>query len=192
MNVLVVHSHPDPESFGAAVRDAALRGLEQGGHDVTLLDLEAEGYDPCLTEADLLGIQPDVRRHLDVVAAADVLIFTYPTFWSGLPAMLKGWIDRTMPPDAEFAESVDDRPRGDLGHIRQIVGVTTYGSPRSYRWVVGDGGRRTLRQLRWSAGVRCRLRWLALDRLDGRTHDERSAFLDEVEQSMAALAAGRR
>lgn len=184
----MVHAHPDPESFGAALRDAAIRGLEAAGHAVTLLDLDAENYQPCPTRSDLVASDPVVRHHIDLVAAADVLVFVYPTFWSGLPAVLKGWIDRTMPPDTDVADAMGTRERAELSRIRGIVGLTTYGSPRSYRWLVGDGGRRTLRRLRWTAGLRCRFRWLALDSLDGRTDAERAAFIVDVEHAMATLS----
>lgn len=199
MQVLVVHAHPDPESFGAAVRDAALRGLAAGGHDTTLLDLEAEAYQPCLTERDYddydqIG-QPEgpghhdsaVQRHIDVLRAADVVVFIYPTFWSGLPAMLKGWIDRTMLPGVGFSVKPGGGVRGELRNLRRVIGITTYGSPRSYRWLVGDAGRRTLRLVRRSAGPRCRFQWLSLDTLDGRTDHERRAFLSRVEAALGQL-----
>ncbi len=190
MKVLVVHAHPDPESFGAAVRDAAMRGLAAAGHDVTLLDLEAENYQPCLTGAE--DSDPVVQRHIDAVRTADALMFTYPTYWSGFPAVLNGWIERTLLPDAGISDRSNGTLRSELRRVRHIVGITTYGSPRAYRWLVGDAGRRTLRHLRWSAGLRCRFHWLSLDRLDGRTHTERSVFLLEVEQAMTELMTGRR
>jgi len=199
VNVLVVYAHPDPESFGADLRDAAVRGLRTGGHEVTVLDLEAERYEPCLTLADYEAYDkigqldgdghhdPVVQRHIAAVRAADVLTFIYPTFWSGLPAMLKGWIDRTMLPGVSFSVKPGGGVRGELGHVQRVIGVTTYGSPRSYRWIVGDGGRRTLRLLRRSAKLRCRFQWLALDTLDGRSNDERRAFLAHVESTLAEL-----
>ena len=197
MNVLVVYAHPDPTSFGSAVRDVAVRGLTSGGHDVTVIDLEAENYQPCLTRADYDAYDdvearrsdghhdPEVQRHIEAVRAAEVLVFVFPTFWSGLPAVLQGWIERTMLPGVAFSVTPGGGIRGELGHLRRIIGITTYGSPRLYRWVVGDGGRRTLRQLSRAAGLRCRFQWLALDTLDGRTNTERQAFLADVESRLA-------
>ena len=48
MNILVVYSHPVPESFNAAIRDAAVEALTRAGHTVRLLDLHAEGFDPVM------------------------------------------------------------------------------------------------------------------------------------------------
>lgn len=187
MKVLVVHAHPDPESYGAAIRDAALAGLEAGRHDVCLIDLGAEDYQPCLTAAEhdgypLIGRSggihhpdPVVRSHIAAVREAEALVFVYPTFWSGLPAILDGWIERSLLP-------------GVVDHLGLVMGISTYGSPRSYRLVVGDGGKRILRMIRRTAGRRCRFRWLALDTLDGRADHERAAFLRDVETEMAALS----
>lgn len=193
MKVLVVHAHPDPDSFGAAVRDAVLRGLD--GHDVTLLDLEADGYQPCLTPTDYEHYDtsaaahhdPTVATHIAALQETEAIIFTFPTFWSGLPAVLKGWLDRTMLPGVAFSVSSNGRLRGELRNVRHVVGVTTYGSPRSYRWVVGDGGRRTIRGVRANCGLRCRMRWLSLDTLDGRPDADRREFLEQVESKIASL-----
>lgn len=200
MNVLVVHAHPDPDSFGAAVRDAVLRGLASAGHQVTLLDLEAENYQPCLTRHDYdrydsqerpgatAHHDPVVADHIEALRNADAVIFTFPTFWSGLPAVLKGWIDRTLLPGVGFSVRPSGRLRGELRRVRHVIGVTTYGSPRSYRWFVGDGGRRTIRTVRANCGLRCRMRWLCLDSLDGRPDGDRTDFLSTVEQTMAGLS----
>ncbi len=163
---------------------------------MTLLDLEAEDYQPCLTRSDYERYDSSGADHHDATVAAHVaalqeaeaLVFTFPTFWSGLPAVLKGWIDRTLLPGVGFSVRPNGRLRGELRQVRHVIGVTTYGSPRAYRWIVGDGGRRTIRAVRANCGVRCRMRWLSLDSLDGRPHSDRRGFLEQVEQKMADLA----
>lgn len=194
MQVLVVHAHPDPKSFGAALRDAAIRGLESAGHDVHLIDLYEIDYEPWLTEAehrDYLTLgecnpDPVVRSHIELVKRCDAFVFVFPTFWSGMPAILKGWLDRTMVPDVAFTlDPASQRIHGALRHVRSFTGITTYGSSRRYRWLAGDGGRRTLRALRLSAGVRSRTRWISLDDMDRRHSTDRVAFVAEVEKRMA-------
>ena len=200
VRVLVVHAHPDPESYGAAVRDATVRGLEQGGHEVDLVDLAAIGYAPRLTAEEHRNYDtiaddhpdPTVRSHIELVRACQAIVVVYPTFWSGMPAVLKGWLERTMLPGVSFRlHSTTRKVVGALDHVDHLVGVTTYGSPRGYRLLVGDGGRRTLWTLRLSCGRRCRFRWLALDAIDTRPERDRIQFLDRVEARMAELGSGR-
>ncbi len=52
MRVLVVYAHPDPSSFTHALLGEFTRGLVDGGHDVTVSDLYAIGFDPVFTQHD--------------------------------------------------------------------------------------------------------------------------------------------
>ncbi len=197
MRFLVVHAHPDPDSFSHAIRAAALKGLAAADHEVELIDLYAEDFDPCMSEAehrDYLTISedhpdPDVRRSIELVRWAEGLIVIYPTWWSGLPAILKGWFERVFLPGVSFTIDPGTKPlRPALNDMRRLVGITTYGSSRPYRLAVGDPGRRTLlRTIRLAMGRRCRSSWISLDTLDGRSPEERAEFLAHVEAEMAAL-----
>lgn len=197
VEVLVVYANPEPASYGAAVRDAAVDGARQGGHRVTVVDLYAEGFDPCLSAAehrrylDVAGDHPDpvVRRHIGLVRGADCLVFVYPTWWSGLPAIAKGWLERVLLPGVAFTlDPRTNRVRPALGNLTHLVGVTTRGGPRWESLLLGDAGRRTVtRGVRAVAARRCHTRWLALHRLDTATDAERRAFLDRVAGTMRAL-----
>ena len=117
MHVLIVHAHPEPGSFTAAMRDAAVEVLGGEGHAVQVSDLYAKGFDPVAKAADFTQRQnPDylvyaleqrhgwetgtiadnIRAELELVLWADLLILSFPLFWFSLPAMLKGWIDRVL------------------------------------------------------------------------------------------------
>ncbi|MDQ1424363.1 MAG: hypothetical protein QOD72_1861, partial [Acidimicrobiaceae bacterium] len=97
----MVHAHPNPDSFNAAVCQTVIDTLTRHGHGVDAIDLYAEEFVPAmtteehrayLTEHPILSEQ--VRRYAELVTRADALVFVYPTWWSGLPAMLKGWLER--------------------------------------------------------------------------------------------------
>ena len=49
MRILAVYCHPLPTSYAAALKDAALAALARAGHEVRLIDLYAEGFDPVLS-----------------------------------------------------------------------------------------------------------------------------------------------
>jgi len=197
MRVLVIHAHPDSESFSHAVLAATLDGLARAGHDATVIDLYALDYPGGLSrdewrayETNSPVLDPLVAEHVALVRAADALVFVYPTWWSSVPAILKSWLERTMVMGLAF--TLDERTRRiqpGLGHLRHLVGISTYGSPRWYVKLINDNGRRTItRTLRLSTGGKARTTWLPLYTLDGRTPDSRRAFLDRVRRSMEKLS----
>lgn len=195
MRVLVVYCHPCPESFCAAIRDAALEALAAAGHEARLLDLYAEGFDPVLSAAGRRAYhvpgenEAGVAEHLAHLRWCEALLFVYPTWWYGLPAMLKGWLDRVWIPHATFTMPEGDRPIGRvLTNIRVIGAVSTLGSPRWWWWVVGMPGRRTLLTgLSVLCHPRCRTVWLAHHKMDASTPASRAAFLARVRARLRRL-----
>ncbi len=196
MRVLVVFCHPVPESFGAAVRDAAVAGLTDAGHEVRLIDLYAEGFDPVMRADERRGYHDEtvnrapVADHLARLAWCEGLVFVTPIWWYGPPAMLKGWLDRVWVPGATFLMPKKGEPiRGVLKNIRFLGAVTTHGSPWAWwRFVMGEPGRRILiRGLRPLIAARARTLWLALHEMDTRTAAEREAFLATVRAKLARV-----
>ena len=102
MKILLVYCHPNPASFTASVKDTALSALQASGHEVDVLDLYAEGFEPVMSREERLGYhtpgenRAPVASHLDRVKAAEGLLFVYPTWWYAQPAMLKGWLELVL------------------------------------------------------------------------------------------------
>ena len=117
MKVLIVHAHPEPQSFTAALRDQAIATLEAQGHEVQVSDLYKMNWNPVASADDFssrenpeylvyaleqrLGVKSqslaaDIQAELDKLLWADLLILNFPIFWFSAPAMLKGWIDRVL------------------------------------------------------------------------------------------------
>ena len=196
MLTLLVVAHPSPDSYSRAVAARAEAGLVTAGHEVIVLDLYAMGVRPAMTteerhayHGDSPILDPVIAEHADLVRRAQALVFVYPTWWSGLPAILKGWLERVMVPGVGFVlDERTNKVRPGLGQMRRIVGISTYGSPRSYVRLVNDNGRRILtRALRLSCGFRVRTSWLGLYSIDTATPAERNEFLARVERELAEL-----
>jgi len=194
MRVLVVYCHPDPDSLVAAARDRALAGLASAGHEVRVTDLYADGFEPAMSAQERLahsdpGVEPDLQPYADDLAWAEALVLVYPTWVSGQPATLKGWIDRVW-----VAGVAWELPEGakvlrpSLGNIRRIVVVTTHGSSKWINAVQGEAGKRTVtRAIRTMCNKRTRTTWCALYGLDTIDGSKRIAFLDRVERTLAKL-----
>lgn len=195
MKVLLVHCHPNPESFAAASRDCALAGLGAGGHDVRVHDLYAEGFRPELSawerthQFDDPAGKPDIATHAADLAWCGALVLVYPTWYSAQPAMLKGWFDRVWVPGVAYdLPDGGNRIKGRLTNIRRIVVVTTHGSSKIVNAVQGEGGKRTItRGLRVLCHHRARTTWIALYGIDRRDHRARAHFLARVERRLREL-----
>lgn len=201
MNTLVVVAHPRPESFCKTLVDVAVTALRSAGHEVRVIDLYCEGYQPVMHAEEWRAYRdftlvPDdtTTRYVADVQWARQLVFVYPLWWSGLPAILKGWLERTMIPGVAFDFDAKGRIRG-VADIRRIVGICTYGSPAWYIRFLGDAGRRTLTQaMRFSCRqpALVQRRWLALYAMDTATHATREAFLRRVQRELSGPIRGAR
>lgn len=190
MKALIVYCHPLEASFNAAVRDRVLAGLAAGGHEARLIDLYAMGFDPVLSAEGRRDYhtaevnEVPVAEHLAALRWCEALVFVYPTWWYGPPAMLKGWLDRVWLPHAAFAMPEPGRPiTGKLTNIRLIAAVSTLGSPWWWwKLVMGEPGRRImLRGLRPLCAPGCKTLWMALHEMDSASPAKRKAFLGKVE-----------
>ena len=193
MKVLVVLAHPNPDSFSHAIVDKASATLAECGHSVSVIDLYAIGYSPAMTRAELAAyptstpaIDPMVVEHTRLLQECTTSVFVYPTWWSSMPAILKGWIDRTMLPGVAFSvhpETLKLQPG--LTNVRRLIGISTFGGPRLASLVARDNGSKIVtRSLRAICHRRCRTTWLRMFNIDASTTAERQKFLQRVERTM--------
>lgn len=152
MHVLIVHAHMEPASFTAALKDAAVEAIVAAGHSVEVSDLYGQGFDPVAGRHDFTScadpgrfhyqteqgkavaertFAADLAREQDRVRRADAIIFAFPLWWGGPPAILKGWIDRVL----AYGFAYVDGARFDTGHFkgkRGLLCVSTGGTPERF------------------------------------------------------------
>ncbi len=194
MRVLYLYSHPLDESFHAAIRARGVEALAGAGHEVDLLDLYADGFDPVLS-ADEWRRYEDTKRnqqglegYVERLRAADALVVQFPTWSFGPPAILKGFFDRVLMPGVAFDLSDPANVRPLLTHVRALVGITTYGRPRLHALWVGDPPRRIVKRcLRWFLAPGVRVHYEAIYHLNIASSSQRSAFIDRVARRLASL-----
>jgi putative NADPH-quinone reductase len=194
--VLVVHAHPSTSSYGHHLFRTAVGALAHDGRTVHTVDLYREGFEARMSAPERLAysgaapiLSDEVARSAELVRGASTLVFVYPTWWFGLPAVMKGWLERVLVPGVAFTLDPETKKvRRNMGHVRRIVGVTTYGSSPLAVHLAGDGGRRTLgRTLRLVAHPLARTTWLGLYRMDTATAAQRDAFTARVAQRLGQL-----
>lgn len=166
LHALIVHCHPEPLSFNAALKEVAECTLRRLGYSVEVSDLYGEHFDPvekpdhyenrinrdcfsALAEqrhaSRTASLPTDVLREIKRLERADLVVFQFPLWWHAQPAMLKGWFDRVFVNGGLYTSSM----RYDRGYFRgkrAICSVTT-GAPAA---VMGPGGRGgDIEQLLW-------------------------------------------
>lgn len=193
MRVLVLYAHPDPDSFGAALHRAVVKGLEEAGHEVDDCDLNAEGFDPVLSREGRVGYHDvasntlPVAGYVERLRAAEALVLCFPVWNFGYPAILKGFFDRVFLPGVSFKLD-DGRVRPNLWNIRRLVAVTTYGGSRWRAFLMGDPPRKVVcRAVRAVCHPRARPLYLAHYDMNRATAGSRDAFLARVSKKMRTL-----
>ena len=217
MNVLVVHAHPEPKSFNGALTRTAIVALREQGHTVEVSDLyamkwklaadaddyagprededylridrgETFAHEAATTACDIVTEQAKVRR-------ADLVLFQYPMWWFGPPAILKGWFDRVFTRGFAYLPG-RKYDTGLMAGKLAMVSVTTGTSADTY---APDGIDGAILDILWPVhnGV---LRYTGFDVLEpfithmpGKiSHDERRAVLDQYASEIRALASRQR
>ncbi|MCW7540443.1 NAD(P)H-dependent oxidoreductase [Aquabacterium sp. A7-Y] len=155
--VLIVFAHPEPTSLNHQLVETAVHVLQQDGHEVLLSDLYSMGWKAVFDEQDFplrahpqrlsfieesghsyaVGRQaPDIAAEQQKVLAADALILQFPLWWFGMPAILKGWIDRVWARGLAYGyEGAGNRYRygdGAFKGKRALVSVTVGGPAVDY------------------------------------------------------------
>jgi len=120
MKVLIIYAHPRPQSFNHAILESFINGLSKAGHTYEVVDLYAVNFNPCLSENDFRTfsegeVPDDIRIQQEKVSWAEGIVFIHPVWWTGPPAILKGWVDRVF--SLGFAYSIDAKE----GHVTGLL-----------------------------------------------------------------------
>jgi len=136
MNYLIVYTHPNPVSFNHAIVQIISEELGEREQYLRVRDLYALGFDPVIKISDYEAIKheevpQDIRTEQGHILWADIIIFVSPVFWAGLPALLKGYIERVFTQGFAY-DFVESRFRGLLKDKKAVIINTTGGSLQMY------------------------------------------------------------
>ena len=130
--------HPSLQSLNNAIATAYAEGAASAGFEVNVLRLPELQFDPILHEGfhQIQALEPDLVRAQELIKAADHLVFVFPSWWGTMPALLKGFIDRSFLPGFAFKYRKNS-PWWDkyfTGKTARII--LTMDSPSFYNWLV--------------------------------------------------------
>ena len=127
-----------------------------------------------------------VARYIERLEWAEALVFCFPTWNFGPPAMLKGFFDRVLIPGVAFDMSDGKKLRPALTHIRRIAAVVTYGAPRWKAFMMGDPPRKAItHHLRLLTGGRAKVDYHACYHMNVATRPKLERFTKHVGLAMA-------
>jgi NAD(P)H dehydrogenase (quinone) len=191
MRVLIIYCHPNGKSFASKVHGTVRKALQDKGHIVTDLDLYAEGFKPVMSREERVKYEDPARyrelvdKYAAQLAEAEAIVAVYPTWWYGLPAMLKGYFDRVWAPGIAFDIGSDGKFETDrLSHIKKLGVVTTYGSPWwLIRLYMGNPEKKLWsRAIRKLCGKGCTLDWHVHYNMDNTPPDRLERFRQRAER----------
>ena len=195
MRVLVVFAHPLDDSFAAALRDTVVETLKARGHMVDLCDLYRQSFDPVLSAHERRAYKDtsenasNVADQVQSLRQAEGIILVFPSWWYGMPAILKGYFDRVWLPGVAF-EFGPQTIRPLLTGIRLFGVVTTTGAPQWFTCLyMGNPSRKVLMRglARLMVAPRAERFWLPLYGMETASAAKRTAFIELVRQRIAQI-----
>jgi putative NADPH-quinone reductase len=189
---------PHRRSFTAAVAAAAMRGARRAGHDVDLVDLIADGFDPVMSREDLVAwrlktvIDPMVAEYQHRLMMADHVVFAFPVWWEAMPASTKGFLDRVLTKGVVFDELAGAKGNPFRNLMPRLGGVTVLSvmttPDTAYRWWFRDPLTKILFKGTFGKiGVK-NLEWINYASITDKTVQQRERLLRETEERFAAMS----
>lgn len=125
---VIVYSHPYNGSFSHATLEAAKKAYIDRGVKYTVIDLNGDGFEP--TDSTTKKNLDLIAKYQELLLEATELVLLYPVWWSGPPALLKGFLDLVLEEKKLFVEVVGKR-KGLATNIRKAYVFTTSATPNT-------------------------------------------------------------
>ncbi|MBF6030585.1 NAD(P)H-dependent oxidoreductase [Pseudomonas sp. P115] len=187
--ILIILGHPSTTSFCAALADTYTRHAKSAGHEVRVLNLGDLTFDPVLHHGytQIQPLEPDLLCAQSDILWATHLTFVFPIWWGGIPALMKGFLDRIFLPGFAFkyraGKAFPDKLL--VGRTAHLL-VTLDTPPWYYRWFYRMPG---IHQMRKTTLAFCGIRptkTLLFGPVLGSTATQRTKWLQQ-----AGLLAGK-
>lgn len=190
MKATIVFAHPWHGSFNKAILDTVIKKLDANSKYYQIIDLNKDNFNPVLQEKDLAlyskGTTTDklVLNYQELLKETSELIFIFPVWWYGIPAILKGFVDKVMLKDFSYVETKYGL-KGLLIHINKTTVITTSEYPTWYlKFLSGNPIQGIfIKQTLKGVGIK-NVKWLNSDYTTLGKKEKRVNFLRKVESKI--------
>lgn len=195
MRTVIVFNHPYEGSYCNAILNSVTKGLEKSGHEVDLMHLDKDQFNPRMTTADLkafvehTAVDPQVICYQERIKTADHLIFIFPIWWDIMPATTKGFIDRILSPGMAY----DHHPRGFglvplLKNLKSITIITTMNKPAfMYSLLIGNLIKKVMFKSVFKTMGYKRLKWISFTFVKSVSQKKRKKWLSNLETQFSSF-----
>jgi NAD(P)H dehydrogenase (quinone) len=197
MKVAIVFNHPYEGSYCTALLQAVTSGLQKAGHQIDLIHLDNDDFNPVMTASDLNGFKngapcdPQVLAYRERLDKAEQLIMMFPIWWELMPAMTKGFIDKIIFPGVAYDYDPTSRfPRmiKRWNKLNGVTVITTMNTPSFvYRLAFGNAIRKALfNGTFWKLGIKNRI-WISFNMVKFVDEQKRLKWLQQLEKRFETL-----
>lgn len=196
MRTVIVFNHPYEKSYCNAILKAVIRGLEKAQHEIDLIHLDNDGFNPTMTKSDLKAfvehkpVDPQVIDYNNRLEKADHLMFIFPIWWDLMPASTKGFIDRVLTPGVVY----DHHSRGFglvplLKNLKSVTIITTMNKPKlMYSLMIGNLIKKAMLNNVFRTMGYKNLKWISYCSVKVVSNEKRVRWLNDLEKRFAKLA----
>lgn len=136
--ILIIDGHPNQDSLNFALAEAYLKGAKESGAEVKKIRIGDLYFDPNLEYGyqNRKELEPDLLEAIELIRWADHLVWFYPVWWGGFPAIMKGFIDRLFLPGLTYQPIENSYKHNKLLKGKTARIVTTLDQPSWYYHLV--------------------------------------------------------
>lgn len=155
--ILVILGHPDRDSFCGSLAQAYIEGAKASNVDIKEIYLGELNFDPILWHGYkvIQELEEDLKRAQENIKWAEHIVFVYPTWWYTFPALLKGFMDRTILPGFGFHFHGNSFKYDKLLTDRSAHLITTMDAPPIYyKWIKRSPGHKMMKSTLKICGIK--------------------------------------
>lgn len=200
MRVLIVFNHPYEGSYCNAILQSVTKGLQSANHEVDLIHLDNDEFDPVMRAKDLKAfvtaaknpeeslslLDSQVKDYKERLEKADHLIFIFPIWWELMPALTKGFIDKLIFPGIAYDFNAKGSRMTKKLKLKGVSMITTMNTPKVlYRLIFGDAIKKAmLLGTFWKMGYKNR-KWINLNMVKFASDEKRDKWLLNIKKRFA-------
>lgn len=188
VKTVIVYNHPYDKSFCHAILERAKNSALKAGHEVDIINLDEDNFNPVMTGKDLLGfvkhemVDSQAIDYAERIKETDHLILIFPIWWELMPAMMKGFLDKIVFPGTFYHYTKSGFGMYSLMPNLKVTIISTMNTPKlMYRFVYGNALKNALVKGTFKKSGIKNVKWISFNMVKGSSDKKRENWLKKVE-----------